>query len=608
MELSYQDVVVTVYAMCLTADGEPLPELVDAVVVAIEQDALLANKAQALEALFDGMEAQISGHLKSASLHRVRQSAFIAGMKQSVCAESWANVELGLGNIKKVALRAGASVVADLSGRLLDALQESSPMASGAAVHIESITTRAKKEGRVEFVDSDAVIDAEFSETVATESAYESSLEPELEAEPMQVAMPAHDLVVANKRSESSSPTMATAGSASPASIPTLGAFLRGHRMLCRSFDKVFVAPNIPMKKLEGALQNYGRGITREEVLALVDDTVFGGAKEGALVTSGLVRCKAIFTDPVVIDLAELPRIRTEKNRVYVGGSEIFRFNIPEAHEVDALFTALEEYLVLAAAGSPQTLGPAPAQTSVNQTSPEPSAGERAFMGSEKGFYRDLARQFRNELDNLPAGRSDNDVEARRTLQLIVRILDLSESFGDYAAAQVPGLKAVDRLLLSSDVVRFEVMVYVLTLAGHLLGTESGFDDDQVGEFIAPLMMALLLPYVVEVERLGERRTLKNLSNPLSAIRDSAVFEYYRRRAARYADVLSRDAEMLNDAFRSYMCGPCAPEGYEPITAVQIQSYCSDVMGSILTRDIAFEFLRRASAGTELALIEYFDD
>ena len=44
--------------------------------------------------------------------------------------------------------------------------------------------------------------------------------------------------------------------------------------------------PNIPPEKLANALKDYARTVDRDDVLALYDATIFGSAKDGALMTA----------------------------------------------------------------------------------------------------------------------------------------------------------------------------------------------------------------------------------------------------------------------------------------------------------------------------------
>lgn len=63
--------------------------------------------------------------------------------------------------------------------------------------------------------------------------------------------------------------------------------------------DAVYIAPNIPQGKLHGALSSFvPAGTNPNDVLLLIDDTVFGSAKEGLALTSTHLYCKQIMDTP----------------------------------------------------------------------------------------------------------------------------------------------------------------------------------------------------------------------------------------------------------------------------------------------------------------------
>ncbi len=72
--------------------------------------------------------------------------------------------------------------------------------------------------------------------------------------------------------------------------------------------DRVFIAPNIPPRKLNGALSTYGLGFGAKpaDVLLLVDDTLFGSAGDGFMVTRTHLLAHDIATTPVGFELASL--------------------------------------------------------------------------------------------------------------------------------------------------------------------------------------------------------------------------------------------------------------------------------------------------------------
>jgi len=91
------------------------------------------------------------------------------------------------------------------------------------------------------------------------------------------------------------------------------------------SYDKVFVKPNIPSKKLLNAL-TYAPDISPDEVLILIDDTVFGGAKEGMLVTTSGVYCHELMTEPDSYTFSQIKKIGMEKkSQVMVNGRKFFK-------------------------------------------------------------------------------------------------------------------------------------------------------------------------------------------------------------------------------------------------------------------------------------------
>lgn len=51
----------------------------------------------------------------------------------------------------------------------------------------------------------------------------------------------------------------------------------------------IFFGSNIPPKKLRGAITAYAPKANEDEVLALIDNTVFGSATDGALLTSSTI-------------------------------------------------------------------------------------------------------------------------------------------------------------------------------------------------------------------------------------------------------------------------------------------------------------------------------
>lgn len=66
---------------------------------------------------------------------------------------------------------------------------------------------------------------------------------------------------------------------------------------LLRDSDNIYFAPVIPNKKLQGAMTYLPHGVSPNDVLVLIDDTVFGSAKAGMCFTAKGIFYKASFED-----------------------------------------------------------------------------------------------------------------------------------------------------------------------------------------------------------------------------------------------------------------------------------------------------------------------
>lgn len=72
--------------------------------------------------------------------------------------------------------------------------------------------------------------------------------------------------------------------------------------------DKTFTSPNIPEKKLNGALTGIAPGINPDYVIAIADTSLFGSAKEGCLFTGETMYIHAIGETRESIQLSEMDK------------------------------------------------------------------------------------------------------------------------------------------------------------------------------------------------------------------------------------------------------------------------------------------------------------
>lgn len=94
-------------------------------------------------------------------------------------------------------------------------------------------------------------------------------------------------------------------------------------RVAVQGQDSIYLAPVIPHKKLVGAQHYLPKHIRHEEILLLVDDTVFGSAKLGLVVTNAGLFYQTDFEDLAFYDFAHVLQVDVELGIVGVGRSTI---------------------------------------------------------------------------------------------------------------------------------------------------------------------------------------------------------------------------------------------------------------------------------------------
>jgi len=95
---------------------------------------------------------------------------------------------------------------------------------------------------------------------------------------------------------------------------------------------KIFFHPNIPPKKLSNALDSYAEGLKEEDVLVLIDNTVFGKAKNGALLTSKVLYSHNTGEEPQYIELNKIKTIKLKEgfgNDIYINGLKFLETTMP---------------------------------------------------------------------------------------------------------------------------------------------------------------------------------------------------------------------------------------------------------------------------------------
>lgn len=109
--------------------------------------------------------------------------------------------------------------------------------------------------------------------------------------------------------------------------------------------ERVYVRPHIPQKKLSAALESYGANMSAEEVLVLIDDTLFGGAKEGVLMGKSKLAVKMLLDTPRLFFWRHLNSLAVERNDLFINSHQVGTFTQVGEKELGEFFSVINEAL-----------------------------------------------------------------------------------------------------------------------------------------------------------------------------------------------------------------------------------------------------------------------
>lgn len=110
----------------------------------------------------------------------------------------------------------------------------------------------------------------------------------------------------------------------------------------------IFIAPELDSKKIDKAMSTYAPGVELAEVLVHVDDTLFGGAKEGLIVTRKCLYSKELADSPRKVKITSETTFELQNKTLLVDGSKVFSFSMPEVPEMEKLVRGLQMLAELA--------------------------------------------------------------------------------------------------------------------------------------------------------------------------------------------------------------------------------------------------------------------
>ena len=114
--------------------------------------------------------------------------------------------------------------------------------------------------------------------------------------------------------------------------------------------NKVYIHPNIPMQKLQNAIDSYAKNVEPDDVMILLDDTLFGGAKDGLILTNDTIYFKPNLEKKYFLKLKNIESISTQGllNAVLIVNGEKFPgFTQIEKSSLNSFCDFLRPYLAI---------------------------------------------------------------------------------------------------------------------------------------------------------------------------------------------------------------------------------------------------------------------
>lgn len=111
-----------------------------------------------------------------------------------------------------------------------------------------------------------------------------------------------------------------------------------------RGFDRIHVAPHIPVNKLARAIASYAPEESHQSVLMLIDDTIWAGGGDGLLLTEKRLYSKNLGVERSIFETSHWHRLSSRNNVIYVDAQELNTLHFPRPENINMLFTVLRKW------------------------------------------------------------------------------------------------------------------------------------------------------------------------------------------------------------------------------------------------------------------------
>ncbi|KTB91576.1 hypothetical protein AO073_01500 [Pseudomonas syringae ICMP 11293] len=113
--------------------------------------------------------------------------------------------------------------------------------------------------------------------------------------------------------------------------------------------DKIYVKPRIPRDKANNAISSYAEELNYDDIVVLIDDTVFGNSKNGVIITEKAIIGKESFSDPFYFSIDKNPDVFAKKGftsvTLYINDQKVISFTQPSSNDLVTLFKKIDRHI-----------------------------------------------------------------------------------------------------------------------------------------------------------------------------------------------------------------------------------------------------------------------
>lgn len=334
----------------------------------------------------------------------------------------------------------------------------------------------------------------------------------------------------------------ADATTAKTSAAMTLAEAMRNHSISKCAMDRIYIAPNIPLKKLHNALDSYGDHLKPSDVVVLLDDTIFGSGKDGLLVTESHLLVKEAFQPHCSWGLDGIV-LSESGGKLHVNNRLAGEFKMVDKSDVRAFVKALGESL------ASRSAGPAPAP---------PRASASVSPTTANYLLEELFLELLQQLEKAKGEQNWSTVQGRKAgnmLALMEVAVSLTDKLQD-AAEHVRGAPPTpdDLRWLRSDPVRMELLTYQFAWLSHNLKNRRGRSDTQVDHDLQMFMSFVITPSLAA----QLAKDSDDYERAVQSLPASGLLQAFGRRAQHYFDVLSDPSSDIGVQLFNGICNPVA--------------------------------------------------